>query len=207
MSASRTPKSPAEERANAQRERILDAAKQCFIGRGFHAASMAAIAETAGMSQGLIYRYFPSKDAIILAIMERQLVDSRAAIHALHGAANFEAAVLKVFTDWCSANPRVMNAALFLEISADAARNPELPAAVHASDLAIRDELARWLAAPCSNGGKGLSPELAPARALMLQCFMEGLATRALREPDLDLELLKVAIAGFLSGVFKAGLT
>ena len=42
----------AEARIGAQRERILTAAQECFIGHGFHAASMASIAETAGMSAG-----------------------------------------------------------------------------------------------------------------------------------------------------------
>lgn len=37
-------------RAEVQRERILCAAQKCFIEHGFHAASMANIAETAQMS-------------------------------------------------------------------------------------------------------------------------------------------------------------
>ena len=63
----------AQERAELQRGRILDAAQKCFIEHGFHAASMASIADTAGMSAGLIYRYFENKSAIILAIVQRQL--------------------------------------------------------------------------------------------------------------------------------------
>ena len=58
-------------RADLQRARILDAAQRCFVESGFHAATMAKIAETAGMSAGLIYRYFESKNAIVLAIIER----------------------------------------------------------------------------------------------------------------------------------------
>ena len=60
-------------RAVRQRERILDAAEMCFIQSGFHGASMAHIATTAGMSPGLIYRYFDSKSAIVKAIIERHL--------------------------------------------------------------------------------------------------------------------------------------
>ena len=60
-------------RAAKQRERILDAAEVCFIQHGFHAASMAGIAQTADMSAGLIYRYFDSKAAIVKAIIERHL--------------------------------------------------------------------------------------------------------------------------------------
>ena len=64
-------------RAEAQRERILCAAQRCFIEYGFHAASMASIAETAQMSAGLMYRYFENKSAIVLAIIERQLQEGR----------------------------------------------------------------------------------------------------------------------------------
>src|SRR3546814_21159289 len=67
------PSDKATARIEAQRERILLAAQECFIQHGFHAESMASIAETAGMSAGLIYRYFENKNAIILAIVERQL--------------------------------------------------------------------------------------------------------------------------------------
>ena len=42
-------------RADAQRDRILCAALKCFIEHGFHAASMASIADTAQMSAGLMY--------------------------------------------------------------------------------------------------------------------------------------------------------
>jgi AcrR family transcriptional regulator len=67
-------------RAEAQRERILASAKQCFIERGFHAATMATIAEAAGMSPGLVYRYVENKSAIVRAIIEEQLAKIRADI-------------------------------------------------------------------------------------------------------------------------------
>ncbi|MGD8359415.1 MAG: helix-turn-helix domain-containing protein, partial [Lysobacterales bacterium] len=71
-------------RKQAQRERILSAAQACFVESGFHAASMANIAETAEMSPGLIYRYFESKNAIILAIIDKQLTVLRRRIRELH---------------------------------------------------------------------------------------------------------------------------
>ena len=41
-------------KADRQRQRILDAAEKCFIESGFHAATMAHIATTAGISPGLM---------------------------------------------------------------------------------------------------------------------------------------------------------
>lgn len=50
--------------------RILDAARNCFVRSGFQGASMNEICKEAGMSPGALYRYFPSKEAIIEAIAE-----------------------------------------------------------------------------------------------------------------------------------------
>ena len=50
---------------------ILDAALVCFAKRGFHQASMHDISAEAGISVGLIYRYFQNKDAVISAMADR----------------------------------------------------------------------------------------------------------------------------------------
>lgn len=47
-----------------RRDRILNAALKCFAERGLHASTISRIARQARMSQGLLYHYFPSKDAI-----------------------------------------------------------------------------------------------------------------------------------------------
>jgi len=56
-------------------ERILEAARTVFARKGM-AASMAEVAEEAGVSQGLAYRYFPSKDVIVATLL-RQTIQSR----------------------------------------------------------------------------------------------------------------------------------
>src|ERR1700730_16492390 len=63
-------------RANVQRQsdrrlEILDAAQRCFARAGFHGASMQEICAEAAMSPGNLYRYFPSKEALIAGIAER----------------------------------------------------------------------------------------------------------------------------------------
>src|SRR5690606_20893936 len=67
VSVTRTPTGAGIERAQAQRARIMAAARKCFVEYGFHAASMGNIAQQADMSAGLIYRYYASKSAIIIA--------------------------------------------------------------------------------------------------------------------------------------------
>lgn len=58
------------ERRDQQVQRILDAAKACFVRSGFQGASMQQICAEAGMSPGALYRYFASKEAIVEAICE-----------------------------------------------------------------------------------------------------------------------------------------
>jgi TetR/AcrR family transcriptional regulator, transcriptional repressor of aconitase len=56
-----------------RRAHILAAARRCFVRDGFHETSMQDLVREAGMSSGAVYRYFPSKDAMILAIAEDNL--------------------------------------------------------------------------------------------------------------------------------------
>jgi AcrR family transcriptional regulator len=62
-------------RQTDRREEILAAAQRCFARSGFHQSSMQEICAEAGMSPGGLYRYFPSKEAIIAAIAERDRAD------------------------------------------------------------------------------------------------------------------------------------
>ena len=57
-----------QEYLDARRRQILDAARRCFVGNGFHATSMQDILREANLSAGAVYRYFKSKDEIIAAI-------------------------------------------------------------------------------------------------------------------------------------------
>ena len=55
---------------DARRDQILDAARRCFLRDGFHATSMQDLFAEAGLSSGAVYRYFASKDEVIIAIAE-----------------------------------------------------------------------------------------------------------------------------------------
>jgi AcrR family transcriptional regulator len=57
----------------ARKGSILEAALRVFARRGIQYATMAEIAEDAGISAGAIYRYFPGKDALIEACFEENV--------------------------------------------------------------------------------------------------------------------------------------
>jgi AcrR family transcriptional regulator len=58
---------------DARRQQILDAARRCFVVDGFHATSTRDILRVADLSAGAFYRYFDSKDAIVVAIASEAL--------------------------------------------------------------------------------------------------------------------------------------
>ncbi|HWT17091.1 MAG TPA: TetR/AcrR family transcriptional regulator [Patescibacteria group bacterium] len=173
------------DRASAQRDRILNAANRCFIEHGFHAASMASIADVADISAGLIYRYFDSKNAIILAIIERQLAEKRADIASLQPGVDFAERIGELVARWRVCDARAMSPALFLEMSALGTRDPQIGAALCASDRLTRGDLAAWLMQRAERSGQTLSESDALNRAFALQCLVEGLALRVVREPDI----------------------
>lgn len=57
-----------DEHLAARRQQILDAARTCFLRKGFHATSIQDVIAEAGLSVGAVYRYFPSKTDLITAI-------------------------------------------------------------------------------------------------------------------------------------------
>ena len=59
------------EHLTARRQQILDAARVCFLRNGFHQTSMQDVIKEANLSVGAVYRYFPSKNDLIIALAEQ----------------------------------------------------------------------------------------------------------------------------------------
>lgn len=189
--------SVAARRAERQRDRILRAARHAFVEHGFHAAGMASIAAKAGMSPGLIYRYFDSKNAIVLAIVERELEHRQAALSQMGGLDEVPARMAEVLHQWRARDPDdPMGAVLFLETHAQAARDPELSRAIDQAELCSREAFRNWLMQASARAGRPLSQEQATERAMVLECLFIGMAARALTEPDETLPLLERALTG-----------
>lgn len=61
-----------ETTVSAPRERILDAASSAFYRQGIRAVGVDAVIADAGVAKATLYRHFPSKDALVLAFLERR---------------------------------------------------------------------------------------------------------------------------------------
>lgn len=168
-------------RQEARREQVLNAAAKCFVEQGFHGASMSKIAKAADMSVGHIYHYFESKDAIIMALVERE--------HAVIGERVAELEALPSDQLVVEITSRVkqgvrrqidpFQSVLNLEIIAESQRNPDMAAQLHANDKVFRDIFQRLL-------GDGLGLDNVEPRIELLFVLFHGLPSRALRHPGID---------------------
>jgi AcrR family transcriptional regulator len=64
--------------AAARREQILETVLGLFAERGFDGTSTRQIAKVAGIAEGLIFHYFPTKASLLTAILEDRLEGQRA---------------------------------------------------------------------------------------------------------------------------------
>jgi AcrR family transcriptional regulator len=64
-------KKPRQERSQQTVDVILQAAARVLVRDGFDRTSTNRIAEEAGVSIGSLYQYFPSKEALVAALVER----------------------------------------------------------------------------------------------------------------------------------------
>jgi AcrR family transcriptional regulator len=80
-------KKPVQGRSRATVDAVLVAAAHILEDRGLAGFNTNAVAERAGVSIGSLYQYFPSKDAILVALMEQSLaVFSATMAEAIDGA-------------------------------------------------------------------------------------------------------------------------
>ncbi|MBP2148145.1 helix-turn-helix domain-containing protein [Xanthobacter autotrophicus DSM 597] len=169
-----------------QRKRILDAAVVCFGRDGFHGASMQKICAEAGMSPGALYRYFPSKESLIAAIVEGERAERLGMFDMITKAPSvlggMVACLRILFTE-----RNIATARLGPEIQAEAIRNADLRKAIEPCEAETSILLADALAAAERQGeiDPALDPDLV---AMMLQVVGDGLLLHHQLHPEWQLE-------------------
>jgi AcrR family transcriptional regulator len=69
--ATKPRKYASQERSRATVAALVEATARILVSEGFDKASTNRIAEVAGVSVGSLYQYFPSKEALVLAVIQR----------------------------------------------------------------------------------------------------------------------------------------
>ena len=181
-------------RAEQQRARIIDAARGCFSEHGFQGASIGAIAKAAGMSQGLIYRYFTNKAAIVRAIVEQQREGRSNALSGLSACQQLVDVVMEKLERWrhgpAPAKPE-FDPILFLEITAEASRDAEVAKVLALQEGSIWSELAEIVRREAFAAGRGFSEATIQERTLVLRCLIDGMIINWVRDPHMDPALMR----------------
>jgi len=126
---------PQVEPVQDRREQIMQAAIVCFAKHGFHQASMHDISAEAGISVGLIYRYFASKEAVISAMADQHKKEIQDVLERARQAPTLLESLEVLFTAHCCEDEPHVISAFVVDLYAEAARNPQI------ADL-VRDVLA-----------------------------------------------------------------
>lgn len=127
-----------------------------------------------------------------------QLALVRADIH-LDRPVDLADELLSCFDAPAASDPRRMNPALVLELSAEASRDPQIADTVRRFDADLRKELVDWLLRrSIARGVAPMDAEAARRRALMLQMTFEAVIVRAARDPGIDRALLGEALRQFV---------
>ena len=184
-----TASTASSDRAQARRQQVLEAAAECFRRRGFHAASMAEIAKTAGMSPGHIYNLFENKDDIIAAIVERDCAEIVQRIGELQQEGDILQEMLGETTKAIDEHTQVADAALQLEVLAEASRNPKLAAVVHASEALVHAKALELIRQSLGPAAADLPAEEVQGRALLLAALFSGLTALSVRHANLQLRV------------------
>lgn len=168
-----------------RRRQILRAAGQCFAEKGFHQASMAEIAKAAGLSMGLLYRYFANKDALVMAFAEMSRANSVALFDSLAASTDPKRDLAGIVDALLgeALDPALLR--LQMEVMAEACRNDALMAALRREDALARGALLDSIEA-LRKRGMAKPPVPGPALVELLNALFEGLTVRLALQPDLD---------------------
>lgn len=177
-------------RSNVQRQSdrradILAAARRCFARSGFHQASMQEICNEAGMSPGNVYRYFPSKEAIIAGIAENDRADVMEKFAAMAQAPDFFSGLESLARYHLVERPDE-EFALCAEIMAESRRNPEVARIYQQVEDAVRERLIAALQRAAETGEIAAPANGFNEVVTIMTALADGLCWRRAVDPGFD---------------------
>ena len=189
-----------------RRERILEAAERAFVRHGFHATTMQRVADELGMSAGNLYRYFPSKEAIVEGLCAvDQAERARGFAELMADNRNIMEAFCAGLRKHVLAKPPE-KARLIVEIWAEAGRNPRVAAITRSIDADVLAGLERLMGA--AKAGGAASPGLdSRFGARFFLTFVAGIFKRIAIEPDFDRDAETTMAVGVLEALFAGALS
>ncbi|MDT0309083.1 helix-turn-helix domain-containing protein [Streptomyces sp. DSM 44917] len=188
-----------QEHLEARRRQILQGAARCFARDGFHATSMADVFKETGLSAGAVYRYFPSKEAIVGAIAHEVLSTVRAAFDEAAAAPRppWPDEILEVALGRVT-EVLVFPPPLVVQVWAETFRDPGLAAILREALSGLIDA---WTSVVKAYQEQGMMrPDVDPAHVArtLLACAQGYMLQRAIMAP-FDLSVLRDGLRALMS--------
>ncbi len=198
-------RSPGEEPEVDRRTQILDAAERSFVGTGFHRTTMQDVAAEAGMSPGNLYRYFPSKDALVAGLCERDRARLAAEFAEVReSGADFLTAFRELGRRHFNDDMRG-KAQLGLEIWAEATRNPAVAAFQTEFDRGLTEQFVAAFDAAKAAGA--INPAVdSHFVASILSKLADGLFVRRAVATDFDPEREIAEVFAVIGALLSGGI-
>ena len=182
-----------------RRAEILAAAQRCFARSGFHKASMQEICAEAQMSPGNLYRYFSSKEAIIVGISERNRAEAAESFAALVKAPDFFAGLAELARHHL-VERTAEEVGLCAEIMAESRRNPEIAGQYQHIEREVKAGLIAVLRHAVERGEISDDFDLDGA-ATVLMVLADGISWRRAVDPGFDAEIVLPLILKMIHGL------
>jgi len=178
------------------RERLIAAGYRVLSEKGFEATTVKEVAHIAGVSPGLFHYYFPSKDALLVAVLQeagKRYGEMMRNLRATVPAHDFLAAAVAAARERVMQEPEWYR--LRYELFALGLRNPTFLPVLGELLAFIRQMFARAF-----QDFTGRDEVQAQALAAVVLASFDGLALQQLAQPDVDLtqayDLLLAVILG-----------
>lgn len=196
-----------KQKSEETRNRILEAAEECFTRYGYDSTGVAEICNTAGVSKGALYHHFPSKQAIFVEMFETWMRSFVAEMERIRdSAASVPDALLRmvkmtglIFQTAAGQLP------LFIEFLTKASRDPETWKATIAPYKFFRKFFADLIHRGIE---EGTIQEVDPERtAQIIVAYGAGLVMQGVFDPEGG-QWVDVGVQGItliLKGIIKEG--
>jgi AcrR family transcriptional regulator len=190
-----------------RRQQILDAAAACFARRGFHQTTMQHICEEADLSPGAVYRYFPSKEAIIEAMSEyRQKQNAELLEQAVAKEETLDVMdeLLRLFFIERDGAELDASCALMIELVSECPRNERIRVAQQQVSGAVLTSLTDLISGAQARGEikAALDPE---SIARIMLGLYQGFVMQRLVDPDMDAVSYGKVMRALFDGTFWLG--
>ena len=197
---------PQTESSSDRRTQILDAALVCFAKRGFHQASMHDISAEAGISVGLIYRYFENKDAVISAMADRHKKEIHEVLERAQQAPTLLESLEILFTAHCCEDAPQVVSAFVVDLYAEASRNQRVADLVRdvlqTAMSGVTDLIAR--SPEAESAAHGLKPHeqaeliFAVSRGMLMRDVLQPQEMTAAERRTRQLEVTATVVESFI---------